>query len=466
MNIFDMEKRPSIMNPEWKRERRDKGIREVPPDILEWAGTQEFRDSNGVFVFCGFYIIDVIDRSPGAVAGLKQWDFVLSLDDEPVSVSTFSQLLHSVDGIERTLRVRRQNGSIQQVKVKPAWNTMKNRWEVGVQMMEVNQGSVIISEGKEHHRIPFELDVGSGGKVRGYAEVSKSDDVREPARVLSRYVLFFNGKDGQLMEVDLLERWKISKNECVIDPELLSAGLYDFRKRRIYMNPFVASLAPHVLAHERRHADQELDPRLKRVLDSYLYVSVNDDNYDNDAYWTEKIRSGGWPILADGLIAGGIADTVEESTDLLQSVLERFDRYDNATQEVRRLQRSGQSQIGGQLPPALEEQQQAKDSLPDANTEIVEGLKVRDILRLPTLVIERDAEYRALVALRSLNEETGINFLGSTENTFMEMNSSASLQTIRKYMDRIGVSIPCVRALRGKAQQQRKGKQKVQGESV
>jgi len=590
------------MNPEWTQEHRNKGIREVPRDILEWANIQEFRESPP-----GALIASVTDHSPGAVAGLKKGDTVLSLDGDPVLSSTFSQQFQVGNGKVRILDVLGQDGSRREVFITPVWIADVGRWVIGVSMViDEHRDNLRIPEGEKHRRIPFELGASLREKVRGYVEISKSKDVKESARVLSRYVLFFTGKDGRSMEVDLLERWNMQSVECVVDPDLSPSGSYDFASRRVSVRMLVEALTPHVLAHEYRHVDQNENPSFRSAMD--LYESVSKKKYEDPAHWTKKIRSGGWKILARAFVEGGIVKTFEEAKPYIQSVKERFDEYDQAVQALEELI-DGESNVKDQLRigaakqikslldervwsafianvnsenglassfggvrvefngvdsqeldgvqredllkklrtyvaldaffqivsvirwdqavldpstnclilsrpsmnlrlaiPLREEVSQeaekvikdmqetlrmtiddyelkldlareakraAFESLPDASTEVVESLTVRDILRLPTLRIERDAEYGALVALRSLKKDTGIDLLGSGEEVLVMMEErqgvppslqlakmTSSLGQIENYMAKIGVSIPCVRKVIVETRKQRKEKER------
>jgi len=97
---------------------------------------------------------------------------------------------------------------------------------------------------------------------------------------------------------------------------------------------------------------------------------------------------------------------------------------------------------------------------------------IGDVLKLPTLVIERDAEYGALIALRALKKETGIDLLGAPRSEDLlvliqdsggeraykkitAIESNVSVRLIEDYMEKIGVDIPCVRNTRMQAKKKR-----------
>ena len=101
-------------------------------------------------------------------------------------------------------------------------------------------------------------------------------------------------------------------------------------------------------------------------------------------------------------------------------------------------------------------------------TEVITGVTVLDFFRLPTLIIERDAEYGALVGLRAIKNETGLDLLvghskhGDETNfgeklankpkiTFTKKtlrNQVQSLESIAAYMESIGVSNDCLHVIK------------------
>jgi hypothetical protein len=593
-----MEKRSNIMNPEMMQEHSGKGIREVPQEIIEWTRNQKVWKTPQ-----GTVITDVAERSPGAVAGLKKGDMVLSLDDEPVFPQTFSQQLQFGADEVKTLLVRGEDGSSREVLITPGWNVQVKRWVIGVVLSHELREDLSIPEGEKQRRIPFELDVGSVGKVRGYAEISKSDSARVSAMVLSRYVLFFTGEDGRPMEVDLLQRWKQFDVPCMVDSNLPSSGGYFPSSKRVSTKTLFSTFTPHVLAHEYRHVYQYHSSMPIRG----LYFPTQKRTYD-EAFLTKKVRLGGCVLLAQSLLGGGIFEEMEEAEFYIKAVKHRFDRYHEArrvfeelafgesgvekklqieaakeikpflregvwntfvdhvnsrgistlsfgevrvefygvdSQELENRQqkdclrnlkkfvgndafpntasfiikwnqafvdfstnslvlsqpslklrlevplkngvsqkvveviqnlqetaRSTMDNYRSKLNLASQETKTAYESLPDVNTEVVEGLTVLDILRLPTLRMERDAEYGALVALRSLEKDTGIDFLAPGEKTEVMINEGpefspslttdqriSSIQQIHSNIASIGVSIPCVRKFVAKVRKQRKEKE-------
>ncbi len=102
------------------------------------------------------------------------------------------------------------------------------------------------------------------------------------------------------------------------------------------------------------------------------------------------------------------------------------------------------------------------------DTVVIAGLTLKDILHLPTLIIERDAEYGALVGLRTLRQETGIDLLAEfkkpiygygldSEKVQKTRESIDSLRWIAHHMQMIGVPLDCFRDLNKMA---RKGAKK------
>ncbi|KKW32430.1 MAG: hypothetical protein UY76_C0028G0001, partial [Candidatus Uhrbacteria bacterium GW2011_GWA2_52_8d] len=313
------------MNPEWTREQQNNGIREVPQDILEWQMAQEFRG-----ISTGVYVTSVEDHSPGYVAGLREGDRIILLDDKPASFYTFSHLFQSKDGKARKLQVRGQDNSIREVMLTPTWNADIDRWVIGIEMADVSSENLTIPEGEDHQRIAFEL--GEDPSLRGYVEIARSDSKRSWEKVVSKYVLFFSSNDGRLMEVDLLERWQISGGRCLVDPDLTTGGVYSFQRKKVVVSQLFAWNTPHILSHESRHAHQHADPRFKGKLS--FYEPPTSENYGDDTHWTGKVRSEGLDILSQALVEGGIVNNTEEADILLKETRDKFDRHFRRNREA------------------------------------------------------------------------------------------------------------------------------------
>ncbi|MBP9760662.1 MAG: PDZ domain-containing protein [Candidatus Magasanikbacteria bacterium] len=102
----------------------------------------------------------------------------------------------------------------------------------------------------------------------------------------------------------------------------------------------------------------------------------------------------------------------------------------------------------------------AKNALP--TTRIIDPLSLVDVLRLPTLLMERDAEFGALKGLRQIKERTGVNLLQPVQpppphEELLEEGISLqdwlrheveSLNAVHGYMQDIGVPLDCVRTFR------------------
>ncbi|MEI7741373.1 MAG: PDZ domain-containing protein [bacterium] len=120
-----------------------------------------------------------------------------------------------------------------------------------------------------------------------------------------------------------------------------------------------------------------------------------------------------------------------------------------------------------ELKLTLDERRKKKESilagLPKADTPVIGTATVRDILRLPTFWVERDAEYGALVTLRTLKKETGIDLFTKTPHEDLSQAGTASrenetvLQKLKRnvdsfvaiehYLKLIGVPNGCLKKL-------------------
>ncbi|NQV89986.1 PDZ domain-containing protein [Candidatus Uhrbacteria bacterium] len=482
-----MEKGSHLLRPEWVRERRGRGIREVPSEVAEWMKGDVFKLYRDAIE-----VTKVMEGSAGGQAGLSSGDIILSLDGEPANMFTFSEKLQSPDGSEKTfeIQVRGRDGVERKALLTPHWNKELTRSVIGI-IMEVHHDLIdwesLEQEGSSQ-RIGFTLEYALEKTVRGYAEVGAKDQEKEHCS-LKKYVLIYESPEGRLMEVDILERFNLTEAECFIDPTLPSSGVCYWNNNQVSIKSLVTQITPHILAHEFRHAQQGVkehgdrtddgDDPIGEILRQNLYIPSTTRNYDQKAFWDKRLKRGGIQILKTCLRVGGVVKTDEEAGCALGSVSEAFARLQDAQEkfaQLREIQFSRNSIEADahrrtSLLAAQEELTNAREHIPDSTTEISKGVTLMDILRLPTLMIERDAEYGALTALRELKRETGIDLLeanpkqavliptASTTNT-VEFTSSViggfdSFQSIASNLGQIGVDIPCVRRLRASVNQDR-----------
>lgn len=469
-----MEKR--VFSPEWKEKQLGRGIAEISPEIAQWVASAEFP----------IYSADVVvqEVSPGSAAdeaGVKDGDRIMAINGEqvgPLEISNYINAHTSDQMPTHVVQIAGQHGDVHDVNLTPKWDGALERWMIGIQFVlgapEERSASLDLKEGETRRR-GFTLSMGLNEPVRGYFEAAKRDEEREGA-LLERYVLLYTDERGREMQVDLLTRFGDGDTPCIFDPNLEIAGRYDGTS--VYIKSPTASLAPHILAHEFRHFTQADSDHLQM---NRYYVPVSREGYQDGSYWKDKhkrVYSKTTSWFEQCLMAGSLARSRNEARELLKPFLPVLDRLEDAkgrkkTQptrltyavapdeqgDVRRVRDPQMQEIDGEIEACIHE-------LFDTGMTTDDGLSALDIVRLPTLVIERDAEYGALVALRALQQDTGIDLLTSAPSATVVLSRKIdgetdlvegeislrrlSIREIQDYMRQIGVNMPCFRASRAK----------------
>ncbi|MSR85394.1 hypothetical protein EXS71_03100 [Candidatus Uhrbacteria bacterium] len=125
---------------------------------------------------------------------------------------------------------------------------------------------------------------------------------------------------------------------------------------------------------------------------------------------------------------------------------------------------SEQMKLENEKARAHEMVQQASAHLPNAQTLIFGSVRMVDVLRLPTFLIERDAEYGALIGLRAIKKECGINFLQSFHPNPEDVSDPKktkkidSIANIESYMERIGIAKEVIAQINAKRVMNANGK--------
>lgn len=275
-------------------------------------------------------------------------------------------------------------------------------------------------------------------------------------RHLTRYALFAN-RDDRVQDVNLLERHNSQETICEWSPKLPCGGTFFYDKNTLAIRDPFSPLAPMTLFHELRHAKQEHS--LPLALREW-YMSVLDRDYTVDEKYREEFLRDGPERLVKILVLTGVFSKETEARTALKDIFTSTERYRKASASVQEARSQNMFDIS--MNDAVFDARNALASIPKASSPIVHSLTLKDILRLPTLFLERDAEYGALIALRALEKETGINLLHNIPEGYQGKRRAEkaphidTLAHVHDYMNTIGVNLSCVRKAR--ATERRKAK--------
>lgn len=422
----------SIMRPEWLRKASRGGILPCTEEFLKWVKNQEFKLDRG-----GVRILRVVEGSPAFEVGIKQDDIIESINGNIVDSNYVSgYMVEKNKGEPITVVVRQEGREKKELVIAPAFSERLGIYTLGFSMEDV----VSSNRAKEEHR-----DVKSGSFAVMY-EGPKGEtykgfvDIRENEQgefELKHMVIMYTDKDGHLMRVDLLARWNTSAAKIIINPELDTSGIASEYENKIEMrNPFV-STAPLTLAHELRHLMQGNDPSSRLAGVGTKYVGVGAEKYQDEDRYQALMKRNNLFSLATCLWIGGVVDTKEIGVRLLDKWKEQFKAVETARLLLRQADVSADKK---ELERALKD---AFENLPKATDFAVEGLTFIDVLRLPTLVLERDAVYGSLIALRQLKKETGIDLLGKRADRAMILNpDSYQMEECKLPVERLRLLVP------------------------
>jgi hypothetical protein len=209
------------------------------------------------------------------------------------------------------------------------------------------------------------------------------------------------------------------------------------------------------------------------------YLQVSEKEYENNEmfqghinspYFIERIRRSLKALVPESeqemnSILQPLQKEWEESIDRLLDAEMRWSYLEPRSKDPEEFLAPEEKRIIKQTEEAF---LAAQAAMPNPATEVFEGVTIRDLLLIPTMLYERDAERGALSGLRTVRRETGINYfvdmrrppdalLGQKEEQPQPMDlyvriveRVGSLYSVSKHMDLIGVSMSCIRAIKQK----------------
>lgn len=488
-----MKSEPSVMRPEWVEARKD---REWPVHTLP-EGVVEVREPIPSRYFLS--VAKVYPGTPAEEAGLCVGDVITHVGGKPITddggtlltmADIQARLLElDADGSRELVFVR--DGMMHTCRIAPSFDAIQGGYRFGVGYLMDDRPEILEVMPEACVRVPFSFRSPETGRVlRGFVDFGpvEEDVSGPPRREMWKYVILFTDVDQVVREYDLLERFNGSRSNVYAVPGLLQAQGDYLRYARegapangdalgeVRIVHALRPTAAHTLLHELRHADHQEAGTFSKLYPFYLQTS--DPGYADPRVWTDRVRTPkGYAAIAQ--ILEHFYDEAEVTTLLRPFQREWFlarERSEAAKADwirhrdelaMRRALFGGQSpgdemrELADRVASTRRAYIEAERALPDADTVLFGSVTVQDVFRLPTLVIERDAEYGALAALRTVRRETGAPILGSfwleEEERRAGMTASSSrasgtridsLLGIETHLEEIGVPMDCLRDLR------------------
>lgn len=152
------------------------------------------------------------------------------------------------------------------------------------------------------------------------------------ARLLKKFVMY-GIKDGERVEIDVLELCNQTQNDIMVAEEPLENYQYKHQARCSFVPPLTSPLGIGVLFHEQGHAAQSHDAKYEK-LDS-LYIKSRDIGVNSELVSYQVIKDLVAKILMVAPEAGEILDESEKKEALRRLKIEsdKMQKLDNAASE-------------------------------------------------------------------------------------------------------------------------------------
>ncbi len=481
------------MRPEWVEARKD---REWPVHALP-EGVMEVREPIPSRYFLS--VAKIYPGTPAEEAGLYVGDVITHVGGEPIMDDGETPLARAdiqarllelgADGSQELVFVR--DGMTHTCRITPSFDATQGAYRFGVGYLMDDRPQILEVMPETCIRVPFSFASSETGRVlRGFVDFGPvEEDVSGLLkREIRKHAILFTDVDRVVREYDLIERFNGSRSSVYAVPDMLQAqGDYlryapeDARANgealgEVRITHPLRPTAAHTLLHELRHADQQEAGTFAELYPFYLLAS--DPGYADPHAMTDRVRTAkGRAAISE--ILGHFYDEAEVERLLGPFQRDWFlarERSEVAKAEwirhrddltIRRALFAGEApddemrELTHLVASTRRAFIEAEAALPDADTVLFGSVTVRDVFRLPTFLIERDAEYGALAALRAIHRETGAPVFGSfwleEEERRAGMSASSprapgtridSLVGIESHMEEIAVSMNCLRDLR------------------
>ncbi|OGH60212.1 MAG: hypothetical protein A2725_04585 [Candidatus Magasanikbacteria bacterium RIFCSPHIGHO2_01_FULL_33_34] len=371
----------------------------------ELINTEKEQDQN--IPHCVYIILEIIPGSPAEKAGLKIGDEILSIDGKPTTtVEGWFDHAHKKADQPMILKVR-DNGIEKDIILTQEYLPAENRYRAGfmfqselrpeekIETLDLGDyivlryhGKMYDANGKETCSYQYDLDKDTTQRS-GLNEKNQTDSVRR-----LRSFILQSPKEEQ-KKIDILARFNPKNVPVYIAQKsgTKTTGIHERNKNEVILQrPGGNFYDVHILLHELRHTQQEDNPSLHKLGSFYVNEeSLKNENIDNPLIQlnpdslVNKLK-----IISKLAGLNGLEKLLNDSSILkkLWNIIEEHqDKMD----------------FGKEIPDILA-------------VEISPGVTIKDLLMLPTRVIERDAEFGALIAERKIRQETGIDLFDLYRN--------------------------------------------------
>ncbi len=488
-----MKSEPSVMRPKWVEARKD---REWPVHTLP-EGVVEVREPIPSRYFLS--VAKVYPGTPAEEAGLRVGDIITHVGGEMIMDDGKTRLTRAdiqaglleldADGGRELTFIR--DGATRTCRIRPSFDAAQGGYRFGVGYLMDDRPQVLEVMPEACIRVPFSFASPETGRVlRGFVDFGPVEEDASGLlrREMRKHAILVTGVDRVVREYDLIERFNGSRSRVYAVPGLMIAqGDYSrYTPEDAHANGGALGevrithplrpTAPHTLLHELRHADQQEAGMFAELYPFYLLAS--DPGYADPRAMTDRVRTAkGCAAISEILRHFYDEAEVERLLGAFQrdwflarerseaAKAEWIRHRDDLT--MRRALFAGEApddemrELADLVASTRRAFIEAEAALPNADTVLFGSVTVQDVFRLPTLLIERDAEYGALAGLRAVRRETGAPVFGSfwleEEERRAGMSASSprapgtridSLLGIENHMAEIAVPMNCLRDLR------------------
>ncbi len=448
-----------VLRPEWVRNRKESTAEEHPSnDRKEQEISREVGER---------YVLIVDEVVPGSameLAGVQAGDQIFAIGEKAIRNKFLASSVQEWAGEPKVFNIFRDEEYVD-VTVQPVWNAQTNLWSLGARF---TAAIVTVESEKEIEQTEVQRVAIEAYGARGYADLGPSEEVQGESgkyrKEIRAFVLFGLDKEGNPTELDLLKRFNPTNVKVYEQKSIESAGLCT--RTDIQVKSVTSKNAPHIILHELRHANQ-YETGMFGDIES-RYRSTSDESYQQNDTW--KLTNGNFLTFLKILEHFFSDEQIDDILKNYQKKSRRVMKISNMLSDPNHRGSSDDKVLEEELVKAKAEFDRV--SAPDA--EMIPGVTIRDVFRLPTLLMERDAEYGALVAIRAIKREIGTDLFeddatkkmlkffdkegksGSKEGVITMQKLRGKIQTlanIEHYMQMIGVPENCLRDIRSAAKQ-------------
>lgn len=396
--------------------------------------------------FVGAVVDTLMPGSPAEEGGLHLRDIIQEVNGKPLG-QDFGFIAKAVaqSGEQPIVFSVLRDGGKTDLTVTPRISTETGRYVCGFLYSQ----NLFVQKDTKGGRKLLERLSGNYQTVEGETICTYFIDVERSEVEHKRENKTFRGKP-----VDAITLQRGEKTINLIDrfntpriPILLSnsgaGGFHDMIGNQIVISEIERPNYIHILLHELTHADQFLDPKWKKYFETY---HLSNFVSDHQKLWEYGLRS----LL--NVLKQRIPELLKDID--METAVEVAEKIIAETEDcVKDLQACQRDAVAlTSMPPddvtKLNEEMEALTrryeeglrSIDDAyqrvaSIELRPGVGLLDLLSYPRWLVERDAERGALMKLRSLRKETGIDFLRPLSKLTRQERESLELANDTEFLN-------------------------------